>query len=578
MATMILSTVGGALGGPLGGVLGGFLGSLIDQQIFGLLQDPIKGPRLEEFKVPSFDEGSPAPFVLGRMRVPGQVIWLGGQVDATGRSIYPFKPREVQSTSGGKGGGGGGSKTITYEYYTHVAIAFARQSIGGSQPIKKIRANGEVIYEVETGFDKTSTSIVVTKQTENKTFGTKCQNKPWNENIEFRHPTADYFKGIKTSQPVTISGAGNAANNGTFTVLSVANVGGFSFLTVRRCTRTWNPTSGSYYIGCTESGGCTGGVTEAAGNAIRVEQTGQALFNTAQMNAVTQYNGSASQVADPLIVALEGTGNVPAHRGTVYAVINNLKVTRWGGTIPAFEAEIEESNARTVGAAIGMLMERNERVEATDYDVTGVSGTLPGMAVIGPKSPVESIQSLMAAYDVEAQAKGTVVGGAYLHKTFFFHKDLAAQRTVDNADRGAKISGDESHDILSVSRIDPQRLPTDVYVSFLDREANYEPAAVNFRRQNANISNEARVSLPIALTKAEAYEIARKMMWALLINERLRLDLTLPPTYVDLAESDIIAVNDSDGKPITARVTRVDHGNNHLIEIEALEEVLATYT
>src|SRR5262245_26127488 len=110
MASLVLGAVGSIFLGPIGGLVGGIVGGIIDQSIVMMLQDPIEGPRLDELRVPSFDEGSPCPWVQGSAtRVPGQLLWVS-------------KMREDKVTEGGKGGGGG-TKTVAYEYYIDVAVA-----------------------------------------------------------------------------------------------------------------------------------------------------------------------------------------------------------------------------------------------------------------------------------------------------------------------------------------------------------------------------------------------------------------------------------------------------------------------
>jgi len=52
------------------------------------------------------------------------------------------------------------------------------------------------------------------------------------------------------------------------------------------------------------------------------------------------YDGSASQEPDPLMEAEEGLGNVSAHRGLVYLMVDRLAVKNFGNRIPQIHAEI----------------------------------------------------------------------------------------------------------------------------------------------------------------------------------------------------------------------------------------------
>jgi hypothetical protein len=52
------------------------------------------------------------------------------------------------------------------------------------------------------------------------------------------------------------------------------------------------------------------------------------------------YPGSESQLADPKIEAVEGTGMAPAFRGIAYVVIEDLDLSRFGNRVPQFSFEV----------------------------------------------------------------------------------------------------------------------------------------------------------------------------------------------------------------------------------------------
>jgi len=235
MATMVLGTLGGFLG-PVGGIIGSLIGGIIDQQIFGAMQSPIEGPRLDELRLPTFDEGAPAPWVQGpTARVPCQIIWVSTM-------------REVEVEEGGKGGGGG-TKTIGHEYYVDIAIAFARQTLAPTKPLRKLWANGKLVYEAGIAVDRSSTGVSVTKSTENANFSTSCTNKSYKERLALQHEGGpfgiqhNYFKGIRSGAKLKVSGCTNGVNNGTWDVESVTldadGVTGRSRVKLLRCQHSW---------------------------------------------------------------------------------------------------------------------------------------------------------------------------------------------------------------------------------------------------------------------------------------------------------------------------------------------------
>lgn len=52
------------------------------------------------------------------------------------------------------------------------------------------------------------------------------------------------------------------------------------------------------------------------------------------------YKGQSDQLPDPAMEAIEGSGNVPAYRGTAYVVFENLALERFGNRVPQFSFEV----------------------------------------------------------------------------------------------------------------------------------------------------------------------------------------------------------------------------------------------
>lgn len=133
MASFALGAVGSALGGPLGGFIGATIGSLIDNRLF-----PVKaeGPRLNDLRVMQGNYGDVLPVLYGnRVRLAGKLIWSTGLIETVTRT---------------RQGGKGGPSVQQTEYTYRVSAAFA---IAGSEvnSLRKIIANGKVIYDADTG-------------------------------------------------------------------------------------------------------------------------------------------------------------------------------------------------------------------------------------------------------------------------------------------------------------------------------------------------------------------------------------------------------------------------------------------
>lgn len=77
------------------------------------------------------------------------------------------------------------------------------------------------------------------------------------------------------------------------------------------------------------------------------------------LDYVTVYTGTETQMPDPLIESYEGVGNVPAHRGLTYIVFENMPLEEYGNRRPIISAEIVNVGAYTevYGSAISHYSE-----------------------------------------------------------------------------------------------------------------------------------------------------------------------------------------------------------------------------
>lgn len=137
MATLVLTTIGGAIGGPVGAMLGGMIGQSIDRE---LLFKPKgrEGPRLTELALQTSSYGTPIPQLFGTMRVAGSVIWATDLVE--------HRHRE----------GGKGRPTVTsYSYTASFAVALSARPI---LSVGRIWADGKLLrgaagdWKARTGF------------------------------------------------------------------------------------------------------------------------------------------------------------------------------------------------------------------------------------------------------------------------------------------------------------------------------------------------------------------------------------------------------------------------------------------
>lgn len=126
MASIVLSTVGGAMGAaigePFGGMVGYTIGSMIggavDASLFPKSYNVNVGPRLYDLIVQTSNYGKIIPIIYGKCRVAGNVIWS-----------LPIEERQHSETTGGKGGVEPTITTTGYSYSVTLAIAICEGEI-----------------------------------------------------------------------------------------------------------------------------------------------------------------------------------------------------------------------------------------------------------------------------------------------------------------------------------------------------------------------------------------------------------------------------------------------------------------
>lgn len=138
MATLVLTTIGGAIGGPVGALIGTAVGGVIDREVL-FKPKGREGPRLTELKLQTSSYGTPIQQVFGTMRVAGCVIWATDLIESRSKG------------SAGKGQ----PTTTTYSYSASFAVALSGRSVAD---IGRIWADGKLLrgaggdFKVATGF------------------------------------------------------------------------------------------------------------------------------------------------------------------------------------------------------------------------------------------------------------------------------------------------------------------------------------------------------------------------------------------------------------------------------------------
>lgn len=526
MATIALQAAGNAILPGVGGVIGAAIGGYIDNTFLFPPPDT-KGPRLNDLAFQSGSEGAPLARVLGTARVPGSVIWKSKLI-------------ETEHDQGGKGGG---PTQTTYSYSVDVAVAICA---GPIYRVSKIFANGNLLYDADADIAISSNQIACTR-TEVNTWNNVLNTYQTTVYMDLSSPSGGPdLSTLRSGKNATTGGFSNANNNGTFRVLSsnLDTVTGISTCRLRN----------------------SNAATASSGPTITIAQDLDE-FSPNKASSFTFYTGTTTQTADPLIESYEGTGNVPGYRGTAYVVIERLQLGDFGNSMPQLQFLVEETNGtKTLASAISDLMLDAGR-EATDFDVTGVSGNLRGYSIRGPQTTVQKLRPLLLAFDIVTQQKGAAL--------YFFNRSAA--ETVSIASTEEKLAaheyGSDAPRLLDVTDIQKPQLPVEVNVTYTDTNFDEQQGNQKYRGgfRSGSSDNVMSVDLTgIALTPSEAQDIARRTYWTAHAN-RQKVTLQLPPSMMLMQENDVLTVT-AHGTDWRLLIGKADRGANFLIQAEALTE------
>lgn len=543
MATAVLGVVGGAIGGSgalggsaigaaLGTAIGGAVGAYIDQALIlpALFPQTLKGPRANSFPAITGGEGSPANFPIGRsIRVPLTIIWAS-EVRETRR----------RQKLGGKGGGGAEQKT--YHYHQDCAYHVASRPI---QRIKKIFAEGNVVYESDgsTG-DGHGNHVDVTGTVqfdavgviEGAGIGGNVIVKNYTDVFPASGEADDLLAGLVTGSQVSISGATNGANNGSWFVWSkrVLPTG----VTVVRLA---NPS----------------GVDEGPTSNVRFVQDSEG-FQPGIFSGPFLYHGDQT-TADPVIQAKEGA-NTPAFVGDSYVVFQQLSLDRFGKRLPFMEAIIQADTFTTLDQAFLAILTRGEDFTAADFDVSAISGiSFEGYNWNGVESKSTVIGQLMQFYDVVAQLRGGV-----LH---FFPAASRQTIVLSESDLAANEPGasGEPRD-LEITDNPNYRQPREVAVEYLDTSQDLNKGQERYKR-NFGADGATNVSAEIASNSSEAREVAKRVLWDSDASRQIhRIMVPANATNLRLLENDITQVV-SRGRTYRFVNSRVNRAEDGLVEL-----------
>ena len=278
-------------------------------------------------------------------------------------------------------------------------------------------------------------------------------------------------------------------------------------------------------------------------------------------DAITFYPGNESQTADPTIYAdlttLQGLPT-PAFRGSCYVVFNNIDLSNYGNRIPNMEFEIQATVSPTVEDILDDIC---QQVDITSglRDFTAATQPVSGFLRPGRQTARQAIEPLLQAFpgdiiEVDGKIKWVNRGGAKLY-------DITSSQLAATVWETGQVEETPSVEYTRKQEIEAATAVDITYFTYhaSDKEIrSYQQGEQNVARPTKNyITNPLTITLTMALTDAEAKQIAARILYTIW-NEKNSFNVILPPTFLDLAPADVIGI------PVAGTVKRA-----RIIDVEA---------
>lgn len=282
------------------------------------------------------------------------------------------------------------------------------------------------------------------------------------------------------------------------------------------------------------------------------------LNNTmAHIGTLTLYPGTATQGVDPTLQALHPGEDYPAYRHSCYAMLERFDLADWGNRVPNLEFEIEPVITR-----LGDIVDDMASFAGVNVYTNRLTDTVRGFIVASDGSVWSALEPLAAtfAFDlIETQARFEAVRrGRYM-------------RTIIAAgDMGAIDVKDQAKPTKEVDTADPNKLPDEVTVTYLDVQRDYQPNTQRAARGEGYSTNKINAEVAIVLTPDEAADVANRTLQEALARGKT-LSFTLAEKYRWLRASDVVGVPIG-GVIEPVRLLSMTRSPNGVIECEAVYE------
>lgn len=533
----------------------------ISAAISWLFAPSVKGPRLKDLNATGQGYGAAIPRVYGTVSVPASIIWASDLI-------------EKKKKKGGKGGGG---SVTTYSYSQHVALAVCE---GPAYPLR-IWAGGQLIWDVSnpTPAKKKSKKQVIPYNNVVCYNGTEVQTASSLIQSYMGAANTPAYRGLCyiTLQNLQLEKFGNRLPPFQVEVTTASQIELVENLNLPAPTYCGSSDAVAYTLGGFSADDVVvldiiDGFTydgwspwSSDGDPLAGGTPWTRFFTVKAGATQTNYHESYYITAAEALAA--DMARVPIY----LTGETSYKIWMYDGAPSDNRGGLSMRVSKIAGGFVTLQDVVSAELEhagldASEYDVSDLSGNVDGYVVPRPMSARDAIEPLRAGYwfdvaESEGKVKCVMRGG-----------DVVA--TIPEDDLAASNGDQPDAEPFFISRMDEEALPQRVDVHYLRKGGEYEVAVQHDKIANTDSTLLHSMELALVLDDTKARDIASVTLYTTRL-ERTGYQWKTGRKYAHLEPMDLVTVTyGSDSYRI--RITEKDEGGG-LVSFKGLPDDQSLY-
>lgn len=275
--------------------------------------------------------------------------------------------------------------------------------------------------------------------------------------------------------------------------------------------------------------------------------------------------GTTTQIADAMMEAHEGVGNVPAYRGVCYVTFKDLQLADFGNRVPNTEFELE---ADTEIALSQVVHDITNRSGAENVSVTGLNTLVKGYSIARPSNGSGALAPLALAFHFDvAEQRG---------QARMVPRAQGMKATVPIGQMGVRQDNSEPVVPIQHETMPIVDLPKQVNVTFSDKALDYQPNTQRATRDQGSAENIETNAFPVTLDADEGRRIADRLLWAPWAARR-HAAYQVSDRWVRRDPGDVLGIPVA-GEVIPYKLLRYSRGDNGVLSAELQREDPELYT